>query len=59
MTTYRVTIKVEGREPTTCVVEAADEWKARTRAMIDTLNPNAPRQLRGERVEFDVVEVAG
>ena len=49
---YHVVVKVEGREPFTCVVCAPNEWKARTRAMIEYTN--TPRNLRGEFVDYEV-----
>lgn len=50
---WQVTVRVDdGREPWTTEVEALDEWKARTRAMMAY-----PGRLSGESVEYDVRKV--
>lgn len=59
MSTYRVTIivaAIDVRE--TFTVDAADEWKARTRAMGAYLNgDNVHPEFSGSFVDYEVEEV--
>ena len=50
---FSVTIRPEGIKPQKHIVEAPDEWKARTRAMMKYDGP----RLGGRFVDYDVVPV--
>jgi len=47
--TFKVVVSVSGNPDFTTVVDAADGWKARTRAMF-----NYPHPLRGQTVNYEV-----
>ena len=52
MKTFTVTVRAPGNPPFTANVSAADEGKARTRAMM-----SYPHVLRGKLVDYDVAEL--
>lgn len=55
LTAFAVTILVDGREVATLGVEAADEWKARTRAIASYLNSGKPVTFEsGSHLEYTV-----
>jgi hypothetical protein len=49
---WKVVAEAEGNPPFEATVDAADEWKARTRAML-----NYPHRLRGQTVAFEVTPI--
>ena len=58
MTQFKVTVRPEDAEPYTTTVEAADRWKAETRAMAEYLVTDKPGWVNGCFVEYDVEALA-